>query len=258
MKEKNTKNTKNTKNAFLGEGRVLIDILDTDGQTSLYQVEACCRSLELSSRTEIKRQISYMNDSSGQVSAAIDQGRGLDLRLTVDRMDSRMLALALGGQSRIFQQAAGRIDDLEMLIKTNNWLSCGKFLLDAPVLRDGLSGTAYVPGEDFCVRSRPGLLRVIEGSTLAEAAGETGRLCVFSCNYGAIDGEQIFQDSSAAHLCRVFAEGRDRVSGRHFLFSADQVYLAPDAEVFLIAAEFAVLKLAGPVLNLSYRLVFME
>lgn len=252
------KSTKNTKNAFLGEGRVLIDMLDTDGQTSLYQMEACCHSLELHTQTEIKRQISYLHENSGQVGKAIGLGGGLEICLKVDRMDSQMFALALGGQSQIFQQTAGRLNNLEILIKKEQWLACGKFLIDAPVLCDGANSSPYVLGEDFCIRSRPGLLRVMEDSALAEAAGETGRLCFFSCDYKAIDGEQILSDSNAGHLCRVLAEGRDKVSGRHFLFSAEQVYLAPDAKVFLIAAEFAVLQLAGPVLNSSYRLVFME
>lgn len=225
---------------FKGSGDVLIDIFDNAGAPAGLQLKGNCKEFKLKGDGEIEEMIGFGRDNYGQVIESDTSPKPHTVSFLFSQLDVELFAAGFSGVASTLTQSSGALAAQVMTMRLGKWVESGKLMISNPVLTNSEATTTYVLGTDYAINPRLGLVLATLGGAITDLQS-----CKFSCDYAAVNGTKIVGATKANVEARIVIDGKERSTGRNFIFNGKRVRLAASTEISLISDKFVEVSLNG-------------
>lgn len=225
---------------FKGSGDVFLDILDDEGKSTGLQMKGNCREMSIKADSEAEELVGFGRDNYGQVIESDVSIKPHQVTFVFNQLDAELFAMAFSGVSLGLSQSAESLTDEEITLFEDRWVECGKRMISETALKSEDGTTTYELGKDYEVNTRLGLIRAVPGGEVSD-----GSVCKFSCTCAAVSGSRITGATKANVLARIVVDGRERSTGRDFIFDGKLVRLASSTELSIISDKFVEASFSG-------------
>jgi hypothetical protein len=225
--------------AFRGSGNVLMDIFDDDGLPTGLQLKGNCKDISIKGDSDTEEITSNGRDDYGTVLASDTLPKPHTLTAVFNQLDAELFAAGFSGLSATLTQSTGTLTDQNITLILDRWVECGKRMISSVVLKDSSSVTTYT-ATDYEVNPRLGMIKALSTGTIVD-----GSICKLSCSHAAINGIKITGATRSNVLARIMIDGKERSSGKDFIFEGKKVRLASTTELALISDKFIEASFSG-------------
>ena len=229
--------------AFLGGGDLYIDRYDPSTGLKLGRAGPFeCSKFEIKANTEVKEAVSKGRSTYGQVIETVAIQKPADVTVVLTEMDKDGLTLALLGTQAVVNQGSGTITDEAFVAKKGFWVPLSKqnFATAGFTVKNQAGSTTYVLGTDYEVNYRLGMVKILAGSAIVDAASLKA-----SGTYNAITGTLISGATQAQVRAEFVLDGVNFADNLPVICTAWEVVLAPDSAFDFLADGFGEISLKG-------------
>lgn len=225
---------------FKGSGKFLMDLFDDAGNSTGLQLKGNCKSISIKGDSDTEEVTSTDRDDYGVVLFSDTLPKPHTVDFVFNGFDVELFAAAFSGTASALTQSTGTLADQNITLTPDRWVECGKRMISSVVLKDPTGATTYAVGTDYEVNPRLGLIMALSTGTIAD-----GATCKLSCSHAAVNGSLISGATRTTLMARVLVDGKERSSGRDFIFDGRKVRLAAKTEIQLIGDKFAEVSFSG-------------
>lgn len=227
---------------FKGSGKFLMDLFDNAGNSTGLQLKGNCKSISIKGDSDTEEVTSTDRDDYGVVLFSDTLPKPHTVDFVFNGFDVELFAAAFSGDASTSTQTSGSTGatPIEIVADLDRFVEVGHRMISAVVVKNAAGTTTYVEGTDYTVNTRLGLIQAL--STGAIVDGSTLQV---SCSWAAINGSLISGATRTTLLARVLIDGKERSSGRDFIFDGKKVRLAAKTEITLIGDKFAEVAFTG-------------
>lgn len=225
--------------AFRGSGNVLMDIFDEDGLPTGLQLKGNCKDISIKGDSDTEEITSNGRDDYGTVLASDTLPKPHTLTAVFNQLDIELFAAGFSGVATTLTQSSGTLTDQEIILTLDRWVECGKRMISSVVLKDPSGATTYTLAH-YEVNPRLGMIKALPAGTIVD-----GSACKLSCSHAAINGFKITGATRSNVLARILIDGKERSSGRDFIFEGRKVRLASTTQMALISDKFVEASFSG-------------
>ena len=228
---------------FLGAGDLYARVYNPvtasfDQWTGPYEVT----KFEIKPNSDLKEMTSRGRTTYGQVIESVPLPKPADFSVTFAEVNKESIAMALFGTNSTLAQGSGSVTDEDVVAAKGMWVQLSKHNIAEAgfVVTNAAATVTYVLGTDYNVNYRLGMLQILSGGAIADAAA-----LKVDFTYNAISGTTV----SGATQTQVRAQFR--LDGINF---ADQLpvivdvwegVLTPDSAFDFLQDNFAEVALKG-------------
>ena len=228
--------------SFLGAGDIYLNrIVNGVKQGMVGPVYA--DKFEIQPNVDTKQSTSKGRHDYGQVLETVALQQPADFSMDLKEVVGDILVMAMLGTSAAFTQASGTLVDEDVVIKKGKWVEIGKLrLADSGVTVEHTTGTpVYVEGTDYLLNRELGLLKILDGSAIVDAA-----TVVVNGAYGAIAGGSVISGATQTDIrCEVLFDGVNQADGSECTVRIHEAVIAADSAFDFLADDFNNVSLAG-------------
>jgi hypothetical protein len=232
---------KNTPSGLVASGDLYMDFLDSNGNSTGFQLVGNCKKFAPKVETETKENKMNGRDTFGQTSESFTRITGSSLAMTFNRYDPQILAAAFMGSAVDQTAAAGPYSATITGIK-DRWVETGKTGLDTCVVKDATDATTYVEGTDYAVNKRTGMIKVLTTDLDGDNLHVTG-------NTLAKTGARITAGTQSVVNVALRLDGKNLATGENVLVTVWQTQLRSETEFDFMGEDFPELGFSGTMLT---------
>lgn len=226
--------------SYLGSGDVYLDRLDADNNPTGYQLEGSAKDFEIQVENETKEQVSKGRSTYGQVLAtATIPGKPI-VKMTLQKVSSVNMAMAVLGAATSGSQASGSVADEEVTAKQGIFVELSKAKLSNVVVKNSVGDTTYEEGVDYHVDYDLGFVMATKTGDIADAAD-----IKVSFDHAAFDYSDITGNTDPNIKVRIRFGGKNFVDGKTLDCTCFQVALRPTSALGLLSDDFMEVALEG-------------
>lgn len=226
--------------AFKGSGSVLLDIFDDTGLATGLQLKGNCKEISIKGDSETEEITSTGRDDYGVVLASDTISKPHTVSFVFNQLDIELFATGFSGISTTLTQSSGSLTDQNIVLFADRWVECNKRMISSVVLKDSTGTTTYTLGTDYEINERLGMILALSTGTIVD--GSANKL---SCSHAAINGAKITGATRSNVLARIVIDGKERSSGKNFIFDGKKIRLAASTEIALISEKFVEVSFSG-------------
>lgn len=226
--------------SFLGAGDIYINrIVNGVKQGMVGPIYA--NKLSVQPNVEKKESTSKGRYDYGQTLESVNLQQPAELALELKEVTGDILTMAFLGTSSAFTQASGTMADQAVVIKKGAWVDLGHKNLDGTITVENSGGTTtYVEGTDYKLNRPLGLLMVLSGSAIVDAATLN-----VSGAYDGATGTLVKGATQAEVRAEIVFDGINQADGSQVTATVWEAILSADSEFDFLADEFGVVSLSG-------------
>lgn len=225
---------------FLGAGDIYIERLIagvSQGLAGPYYAN----KFEIKPNVDKKELTSKGRNDYGQVLESVSIQQPADFTLELNEVNTESMTIALLGSSVTSNQVAGTLADVPVTIKKDRWVSVTKQNLDDDIVVEHTSGTpVYVEGTDYILNKPLGLMKVLAGSAIADAASVN-----VSGGYLSITATKISGATNTDIRARIIFDGKNQADGLPCIVTVHEAIIAADSAFDFLADDFNTVTLPG-------------
>ena len=231
---------------FLGAGDLYIDRYDpvTSAFTGM-QGPFEAKKFEIKPNVDLKELPSRGRTSYGQNIESVALPKPVDFAIEMPEVNRSALAIALMGNSQVYNQGAGVWTDRPVMVTAKDvWLPIDGAkgnVVAAGFTVENVGGTVtYVMGVDYEVNYRLGWLRILPGSAIVAAA-----VLNVSGTYNAVSGTQINGAVNSQIRARFFLDGVNWADQLPVHVDVYEAVIAATSAFDFLSENFATIALPG-------------
>lgn len=229
-----------TARSFLGAGDIYINRL-VGGVAQGLVGPIYADKLEIKPNVDIKQTTSKGRYTYGQTIESVNIAQPTDLTLDLKEVTGDILVMAFLGTSAALNQASGTMADLAVTIKKNKWVEVGKLNLGDTITVENSGGTVtYVEGTDYELNRPLGMIKILSGSVIADAAS-----LLVSGAYDAATGSVISGSTQTEVRARIVFDGINQADGTQVTVDIYEAVLSADSAFDFLADDFGNVSLKG-------------
>lgn len=229
-----------TARGFLGAGDVYIERLIagvSQGLAGPYYAN----KFEIKPNIDLKQLDSKGRNDYGQTLESVALQKPADFTLELKEVNRESMALALLGSNTDVSQSSGTLTAASVVIKKGFWVEIGKQALDgAVVVKDSTGVTIYVLDTDYILNKPLGMIKVLTGSAIADAA-----TLKVTTAYLATTGTLISGAVSADVRARFVFDGINQADGLPCIVRIHEGVIAANNAFDFLAGDFNNVTLPG-------------
>lgn len=231
----------NAQFGLVAAGDLYIDFLDSNGNSTGFQLAGNCKKFAPKVETETKENKLNGRDTFGQTSESFTRITGNSLSMTFNRYNPQLLAAAFFGTALSQVAAAGPYTASITAIK-DRWVETGYTGLDTCVVKDSTDTTTYVAGTDYEVNKRTGMIKVLttdlDGDTL-HISGDTL----------AKTGSRITAGTQSVVNVALRLDGKNLATGGNVLVTVWQAQLRSETDFDFMGEDFPEVTFTGTLIT---------
>lgn len=226
--------------SFLGAGDIYIErLVDGISQGNVGPIYA--DKLEIKPNVDTKQATSKGRYTYGQVIETVNVQKPTDFTLDLTEVTGDILTIAFLGTATALSVASGTLTDKPVTIKKGFWVEIGsKNLSDLVTVENTGGTTTYVEGVDYKLNRPLGLLMVLPGSAIADAASLN-----VSGGYAATTGTRISGGTRTDVRARIIFDGINQADGTQVTVNIFEAVVAADSAFDFLADDFGKVSLKG-------------
>ena len=224
-----------SKFGFKGSGKVLLDILDENGNETGLQLKGNCKSVTIKGDSDTEEVTSNDHEDFGTVLFSDTIPKPHTVSFVFNGFDVELFALGFGGVATTLTQSAGSTGGTPIVIAaiSDRFVSVGKLMISDVVVTNEAGDTTYVLGTDYTINPRLGRICALSTGSIADVAN-----LKVECSYAEINGTRISGATKSNISAKIMIDGQERGSGRYYIFNGKRVRLASTTEIALIGDSF--------------------
>lgn len=227
-------------NGFLGAGDVMINVIEGNayqGWKGPYPAD----QFEIKANSELKESISKGRNTYGQVDESVSIPQPFDLNITLKRLDSSGLALALMGTAAAANQTSGTLTDEAVVMKADTWSPLSKANFPGALTVENTAGTVtHVEGVDYIVNRQLGWIQPITGGAIVD-----GTSVNVSGAYAAITATKIRGATKKAIRCAIKFDGINLADELPTIVTVHEAVINSQAAIDFLSSDFGTVPLTG-------------
>lgn len=226
--------------SFLGAGDIYFERF-VDGISQGVVGPVYADKMEIKPNVDTKESTSKGRYDYGQVLETVNVQKPTTFTLDLSEVTGDILTIAFLGTSSVLNVAAGTMTDQAITIKKGYWVDLGhKNLASIITVEDTTGVTTYVEGTDYKLNRAMGLLMVLPGSTIADAASlnVTG-------GYAATTGTRIAGGTRTDVRAKILFDGINQADGTQVTVNVWEAVIAADSAFDFLANDFGKVSLKG-------------
>ena len=225
---------------FLGAGDIYIERI-VAGVAQGLAGPFYADKFEIKPNVEIKELTSKGRNDYGQTLESVALQKPADFTLDLKEVNKDAMTLALLGSQVAVSQASGNLTAVSVTAKKGFWVSLGKEALDGVVLvKDTTAVTTYVEGTDYVLNKPLGMLKVLTGSAIVDAA-----VLKVTSAYLATSSTVISGATSTDVRARFVFDGINQADGLAVTVEVFEGVIAANSAFDFLAGDFATASLPG-------------
>lgn len=226
---------------LIAAGDLYMDFLDSNGNSTGFQLAGNCKKFAPKVETETKENKLNGRDTFGQTAESFTRITGSSLSMTFNRYDPQILAAAFMGSAVDMAAAAGPYTASITAIK-DRWVETGYTGLDTCVVKDATDTTTYVAGTDYEVNKRTGMIKALttdlDGDTL-HVSGDTL----------AKTGAKITAGTQSVVNVALRLDGKNLATGGNVLVTVWQAQLRSETDFDFMGEDFPEVTFTGTLIT---------
>lgn len=226
--------------AFRGSGNVLLDIFDDAGLPTGLQLKGNCKDISIKGDSDTEEITSNGRDDYGTVLASDTLPKPHTLTAVFNQLDVELFAAGFSGVATTLTQSSGTLADHDIALILDRWVECGKRMISSTVLKSPDGATTYTLNTHYQVNPRLGMIQALSSGPIVDKS-----VCKLSCSHAAINGTKVTGATRSNVLARILIDGKERSTGRDFIFEGPKVRLASTTELALISDKFIEASFSG-------------
>ena len=226
--------------SFLGAGDIYLERL-VDGISQGVVGPIFADKMEIKPNVDTKQATSKGRYTYGQVLDTVNIQKPVDFTMDLTEVTGDILTIAFLGTSSALSVAAGTMADQAVTIKKGFWVDLGhKNLADIVTVENTGGTTTYVEGVDYKLNRPIGLLMVLPGSAILDAASLR-----VSGGYKATTGTRIAGGTRVDVRAKVVFDGINQADGTQVTVNVWEAVIAADSAFDFLADDFGKVSLKG-------------
>lgn len=201
-----------------------------------------CTKFEITPKVDLKEMTSKGRETYGQVIESVPIPQPFEFACDFAEVNGDTLVNAFLGTKTTINVGGGTITDLAVVARKGAWVELGSMNIATAgfSVKNSAGTTTYVLGTDYEVNYRLGMLHILPGSTIVEAA----QLKV-NGTYGAISGTQIAGGTNAQVRAKFRLDGKNFADGLPVVVNVHEAVIAADSAFDFLASDFNTVSLPG-------------
>jgi hypothetical protein len=225
---------------FLGAGDVYIERYIagvSQGLAGPYYAN----KFEIKPNIEKKELTSKGRNDYGQVLESVSVQQPADFTLELNEVNTESLTIALLGTAAASSQTSGTLVEQAVTIKKDRWVSVTKESLNDDIEVTHTSGSpTYIEGTDYVLNLPLGLIKVLSGSAIVDAASVK-----VSGSYEAIASIKISGATNTDIRAKIIFDGKNQADGLPCIVTVWEAIIAADSAFDFLADDFNTVTLPG-------------
>ena len=228
---------------FLGAGDLYIARYNP--QTALFDdfvgpIETT--KFEIKPKVDLKEMVSKGRTTYGQVIESVPVPKPFEFTVQFAEVSGETLVAAFLGTKTALSTAGGTMTAVSITCKKGAWVGLGNknIAVAGFVVKDATAVTTYVLDTDYQINYRLGMLQVLPGSVIVDAA-----VLKVTATYGAISGTQIAGGTNAQIRAKFRFDGKNFADGLPCIVDVWEAVIAADSAFDFLANDFASVSLPG-------------
>lgn len=233
--------TQQQQKGLLFAGDLFFSMEGEDGSFGPF-VQVECDKLEIATPSEFKEKLSKGRATYGQPFVSVPVPQPAEFAITFSEVTREIFAMQLSGLLVPLSMAGGAFTDVEVTAALGAWVETGleNIAETGFTVKDSTGVTTYTLGEDYEVNFRLGLLHVLPGGAIADAA--TLKL---GGTEDAVTGDRILGARRYKTVMRLKLDGVNLVNNQDVFLYADRAVVASDAAYDFLQDEVSEAPLTG-------------
>lgn len=197
---------------------------------------------EIKPNSDLKEMVSKGRATYGQVIESVPLPKPADLSITFAEVNKESLAMALFGTAATLAQGSGSVTDEVVTAALGKYVELSKQNIAEAgfVVTNSGATVTYVLGTDYEVNYRLGLLKVLTGGAIADAAS-----LKVDFTYNAISGTTISGGTQNQVRAQFKLDGVNFADGLPVIVDIWEAVLTPDSAFDFLQENFAEIALKG-------------
>jgi hypothetical protein len=197
---------------------------------------------EIKPNSDVKEKSSHGRNTYGQVIESVPLPKPSDLSINFDEVNRESLAMALFGTNATLSQGSGSASAEVVTAALGKWvdLAHSNIATAGFVVKNSAATVTYVLGTDYEVNYRLGMLRVITGGAIADAAS-----LKVDYTYNAISGTTIAGAMQSQVRAQFRLDGINFASQLPVIVNVWEAVLTPESAFDFLQENFATISLKG-------------
>jgi hypothetical protein len=197
---------------------------------------------EIKPKVDLKEMVSKGRATYGQVIESVPVPKPFEFTVQFAEVSGETLVAAFLGTKTALSTAGGTMTAVSITIKKGAWVDLGNknIAVAGFVVKDVTAVTTYVLGTDYLINYRLGMLQVLPGSVIVDAA-----VLKVTATFGAITGTQIAGGTNAQIRAKFRFDGKNFADGLPCIVDVWEAVIAADSAFDFLANDFASVSLPG-------------
>ena len=229
-----------TARAFIGAGDIYIERM-VAGVSQGLAGPYYANKFEIKPNVDKKEQTSKGRNDYGQVLESVTLQKPAGFTLELSEVNTESLTLALLGTASQSTQASGSLTAQAVTVKLDRWVPVSKENLTTVTAVTHTTGTpAYIEGVDYILNKPLGLIKVLPGGAILDAASikVTG-------TYAAISSTKISGATNTDIRAKIIFDGKNQADGLPVVVTVWEAIIAADSAFDFLASDFNKVNLPG-------------
>lgn len=197
---------------------------------------------EIKPNSDLKEMTSRGRSTYGQVIESVPLPKPADMSVTLSEVNKESIAMALFGTTAALNQGSGSVTDEVVVASHGKWvkLAHGNIATAGFVVSHTSGAPNYVLGTDYEVNYRIGMLRVLAGGAIADAAS-----LKVDYTYNAISGTVVSGGTQTQVRAQFKLDGVNFADQLPVIVDVWEAVLTPDSAFDFLQNDFAEIALKG-------------
>lgn len=231
---------------FLGSGTLSVERIEKGkgtGFRKLLDVSQC----EITVDGDQKTLSSHRTENYGAAIATVTIPKPTGVKITFSDSDADMMAVVLSGDSKVINQAASTLADIEVETIADKYVEIGVMnLQDNIVVKNSAGATTYILGKDYEINYSLGLIMALSSGAIV-----SGDKVKISGDANAMTGKVVTASTQSIIKMNLLLDGTNMVDGKKIIIKANQCTFKPTGGVDFMKDDFGQNVLEGTVADVK-------
>lgn len=232
-----------TARGFLGAGDLYVSRYNaTTGLFDDFIGPVETTKFEIKPKVDLKEMTSKGRSTYGQVIESVPIPKPFEFSVNFAEVSGDTLVSAFFGTKTSINVGSGTMTSKAVTIKKNAWVEIGHMNIATAGLtvKDVTDATTYVLGTDYDINYRLGMLKILPGSAIVDAA-----VLHVNGTYGAVTGSSIAGGTNAQVRVKFRLDGKNFADELPCIVDVWEAVIAADSAFDFLANDFSSVSLQG-------------
>lgn len=222
-------------------GTIYIDTLVNGIAQGLKEVRGMIE-FSVTPKSKNTPQVSKDKDTHGQVTAVVSEQEPAELKVKFSAFNSRMMAIAMMGESSVIDVAASTVTDEAVTAKLDCFVKLSKRNITAGsvVLTNSAATTTYQLGTDYTVNYALGMIQCLSAGTITE--GQSLKADFASAAYSGFLTKGATTPSIQAYI---LVDGKNLADNEDVSLEIDRAVLTASSAIDFMSDKLSELEMSG-------------